>query len=74
VEEITFFSDGLYYWLQDKGHLPLRLIMFTFAGFAWALWTTRNKMAIEKMFPKAPTDVIYVFSFFLRVMMLSMLP
>ena len=36
------------------------MIMFTFAGFAWALWTTRNKMAIEKGFPKAPTDIIYV--------------
>jgi hypothetical protein len=32
---------------------------FFFAGFAWTLWTTRDKMAIEKHFPKAPTDVIY---------------
>jgi primosomal protein N' len=34
--------------------------MFFFAGFAWALWNTRNKMAIEKIFVKAPTDVIYM--------------
>jgi CRISPR/Cas system-associated protein Cas7 (RAMP superfamily) len=34
--------------------------MFFFAGFTWALWTTRNKMAIEKSFVKASTDVIYV--------------
>jgi len=34
--------------------------MFFFAGFEWALWTARNKMAIEKSFVKAPTDVIYV--------------
>ena len=33
--------------------------MFMFAGFSWAIWTTRNKMAIEKKFPKAPSDVIY---------------
>jgi hypothetical protein len=31
-----------------------------FAGFAWALWTVQNKMAIEKTFIKAPTDVVYV--------------
>jgi hypothetical protein len=31
-----------------------------FSGFAWALWTTRNKIAIEKMIPKEQTDVIYV--------------
>jgi hypothetical protein len=35
-------------WLQAKGPLPARLLIFLFAGFAWALWTTRNKMAIEK--------------------------
>jgi hypothetical protein len=34
--------------------------MFIFSEFAWALWTTKNKVAIDKMFPKAPTDVIYV--------------
>jgi hypothetical protein len=36
------------------------LLMFVFVGFAWTLWITRNKMAIEKVFPKAPSDVIYV--------------
>jgi len=51
---MEFSSD----WLQGKGPLPARLVMF--AGFAWALWTTRNKMAIEKSFPKTPTDVIYL--------------
>jgi hypothetical protein len=35
------------------------MIMFMFAGFAWAIWMTRNKMAIEKKFSKAPSDVIY---------------
>jgi hypothetical protein len=31
-----------------------------FCRFAWAMWTSRNKMAIEKHLPKAPTDVIYI--------------
>lgn len=47
-------------WLKGKGPLSIRLTIFLFAGFAWAIWTTRNKMAIEKVFPKAPTDVIFV--------------
>jgi hypothetical protein len=34
-------------WMQGKGPLSKRLVMFVFAGFAWALWTVRNKMAIE---------------------------
>jgi hypothetical protein len=33
--------------------------MFMFSGFAWALWTARNKIAIEKKVPKVPIDVIY---------------
>lgn len=47
-------------WLRGKGPLPNMLLMFLFAGFAWALWITRNKMAIEKIFVKSPSDVIYV--------------
>jgi hypothetical protein len=47
------------FWIQGKGPFPSRMIMFMFVGFTWALWTTRNKMAIEKKIPKAPSDVIY---------------
>lgn len=39
--------------------MPSRPWTFIFAGFTWALWITRNKMAIEKSLPKAPTDIIY---------------
>lgn len=53
-------------WLQGKGPLPNSLIMFFFAGFAWALWITRNKMTIEKSFIKAPTDVLYTAISFLQ--------
>jgi DNA-directed RNA polymerase specialized sigma54-like protein len=44
---------------MGKGPLP-RLIIFIFSGFAWALWTSRNKMAIDKKYPKTPTDVIFI--------------
>lgn len=47
-------------WLQGKGPFPKCLIMFIFAWFSWALWIIKNKMAIEKKFPKAPTDVLFV--------------
>jgi len=33
-------------WLQGNGPMPSRLIVFFFARFAWAAWTTRNKMDI----------------------------
>lgn len=46
-------------WLRGKGPLPNKITMFMFSCFAWALWTSRNKLAIEKQVPKAPTDVIY---------------
>jgi hypothetical protein len=46
-------------WLQGREPMPAWLHMFIFEGFAWALQTTRNKMTIEKNFPKATTDVIY---------------
>ena len=52
-------DDLLSSWLQGMGPLPSKLVLFLFAGFAWTLWITRNKMAIENVFPKAPTDVIY---------------
>ena len=54
-------------WLLGRGPWPKRLMIFVFAGFAWTLWTCRNKMMIEKQFPKAPTDVIYTaLSFMLK--------
>jgi len=37
----------------------LRRGLFLFAGIAWSIWPTRNKMAIEKTFPNNPIDVIY---------------
>jgi len=46
-------------WLQVKGPLPSRLTIFLFAGFAWTLWVTRNKMAIDKVFRKTSSDVLY---------------
>jgi hypothetical protein len=40
-----------------KEPLPSWLLMFL---FAWTFWITHNKMVIEKVFPKSPSDVMYV--------------
>jgi hypothetical protein len=53
-------------WLQGKGPMPTMLILFVFAGFAWAIWTNRNKMAIELKSPKSPSDIIYTAVSFLQ--------
>ena len=45
------FSSGLM--------LTNHLKVFVFAGFAWAIWRSRNKMAMEQCFPKNPLDVIH---------------
>ena len=49
--------------------IPLRcqdyhLKLFQFAIVAWALWTNRNKMAIEHKFPASLTDVLHKIDFF----------
>jgi hypothetical protein len=35
-----------------------KLGLFVFAKVAWALWKSRNKMAIEKRFPSHPLVII----------------
>ena len=45
-------------WLPSKLNILQNIGIFFFAGFTWALWKIRNKMAIEKKFPN-PTDVVF---------------
>ena len=40
--------------------MPKPLSMFLFAGMAWALWNTRNKMAIESIFPNNGLQPLFV--------------
>jgi hypothetical protein len=50
------FSES---WIQGKGPLPTRLILFVFAGFTWAIWTNRNRMAIQHEFPEYSSNIMY---------------
>ena len=52
--------------VRGQGASTKKLIIFLFSAFAWALWITRNKIAIEKKFPKAPIDVIYIALFLIQ--------
>lgn len=52
--------------LQDffENWLPMNdreygLKFFMLASVLWSLWTTRNKMAIEGVFPNDPADVLF---------------
>ncbi|RLN30151.1 hypothetical protein C2845_PM05G26250 [Panicum miliaceum] len=46
--------------------IPQTLNLFLFAGVAWAIWKIRNKMAIEKSFVNAPSEVIFLGLSFLQ--------
>lgn len=38
------------------------LKLFTFSVVVWVLWTTRNKMAIDKCFPESTNEVFFTIS------------
>lgn len=53
-------------WLLGNGPLPIKLTLFVFAGFAWAIWNNRNKMSIRHEFPKSPSDIVYIAILFMQ--------
>jgi hypothetical protein len=38
-----------------------RLFWLVFAALTWTLWTVRNKMVIERIFPRRASDSLYSF-------------
>jgi hypothetical protein len=46
-------------WLPVKFGSSFETGLTCFAGLAWALWTTRNKISIQKTFPEKPIIVVY---------------
>jgi hypothetical protein len=46
-------------WLPVKFGTSFQTGFTCFAGLAWALWTTRNKISIQKMFPEKSIIVVY---------------
>jgi hypothetical protein len=56
-------QDFLDSWIPlGCGQYDLKLSLL--AAVMWALWNARNKMAIEGVFVKSPTDMIFKINFF----------
>jgi hypothetical protein len=53
-------NDPISNWLPDKFQVGYQLGLSCFAGLAWTIWTTRNKICIEKTFPDKPIDMVYL--------------
>jgi hypothetical protein len=60
---IELISD----WIPKRLGVSFELGLSCFAGFAWVLWLTRNKMCISKRFPDKPFDIIYLSLSFIQI-------
>ena len=56
----TSWKDWRGLQLVNEFKLPKRFTMFLFSGLAWALWKTRNKMAIEHIYPTQAMQVLHL--------------
>jgi hypothetical protein len=53
-------EDLLLNWTPMKFGLNFQTGLTCFATLAWAIWTTINKMCIQKIFPNKPIDIIFL--------------
>lgn len=58
-------SDFFNHW-APWGNADQHLKLFIFAIVAWALWVTRNKIRIQKSFPRSPIVILYKINFFVQ--------
>jgi hypothetical protein len=59
------FQDFLDGWLHmNDNEYEFKLFILTIV--LWALWTTRNKMVMEAVFPSDPADVLFKIYTFLQ--------
>lgn len=54
----TSTADFFETWLPKGFGTQKTFALFIFVGFMWAIWRTRNKMTIERKFPKAASNVM----------------
>jgi hypothetical protein len=59
-------EDLVAIWLPRKLGVNFQMGLSCFAALAWTIWTTRNKMSIQKVFPNKPIDIICLALAFLR--------
>jgi hypothetical protein len=53
-------KDLLADWLTGKFGVDYQIGLSYFAGLAWAIWTTRNKMCIQKKLPNKLLGIVYL--------------
>ncbi|KAE8787033.1 dna replication licensing factor mcm2 [Hordeum vulgare] len=58
-------ADFLQVWATQAGR-KRRLFWLIFAALSWTLWTTRNKMVIERVFQRHASDSFFKFLAFLQ--------
>ena len=46
-------------WIHGRCNMPIKFNMLLFVGITWALWNTRNKMAIEHITSRSPLQVFH---------------
>ncbi|KAE8783440.1 dna replication licensing factor mcm2 [Hordeum vulgare] len=63
--EASNLADFLHVRATQVGH-KCRLFWMVFAAMMWTLWTTRNKMVIEKVFQRHASDSFFKFLAFLQ--------
>jgi hypothetical protein len=47
-------------WLPGKFGVSYQIGLSCFAGLAWVIWNTRNKICIKKSFPNKLIDMVYL--------------
>uniref|UniRef100_A0A8I6X3U8 Reverse transcriptase domain-containing protein n=1 Tax=Hordeum vulgare subsp. vulgare TaxID=112509 RepID=A0A8I6X3U8_HORVV len=60
------FAEFLHVRATQDGR-KRRLFWLVFAALTWTLWTTRNKMVIERVFPRRASDSFFKFLAFLQL-------
>ncbi len=56
LDSQNMFGD----WLKKLDKNMKDLVMVGMAAIIWAIWKSRNKACFEKVYPKDPTDVIFL--------------
>jgi hypothetical protein len=55
-----YMNELITEWLPQKFGVNYQIGLSCFAGLAWAMWNTRNKICIKHSIPERPIDTIFL--------------